>query len=223
MAVTDEAILRIKDLIIQGDLKPGDRLPSEAELATRFGLSRGSLREAVRALSLVKVLDVRQGAGTYVTSLEPDVLLDAVSFLIDFHRDDRLLHILGVRRVIEPTAAAMATTRISDELITTLRDLTSKASALTDVEKLVAYDLEFHRLITVECGNPVLASLVEQFTVPTTRARVWRGLAVTDAIERTIQEHTDIVDAIALRDPALTQARCAVHVAGVEAWLRQAL
>ncbi|MDP9209413.1 MAG: GntR family transcriptional regulator, partial [Actinomycetota bacterium] len=70
MAVTDEAIGKIKDMIVSGELGPGDRLPREADLAERLGLSRSSLREAVRALSLIRVLDVRQGDGTYVTSLE---------------------------------------------------------------------------------------------------------------------------------------------------------
>ena len=64
MAVTDDAILRVKEMIVSGELKPGDRLPREADLAERLGLSRNSLREAVKALSLVRVLDVRQGDGT---------------------------------------------------------------------------------------------------------------------------------------------------------------
>ena len=69
MAVTDEAIGRIKEMIVSGVLRPGDRLPKEADLATQLGLSRNSLREAVRALSLLNILHVRQGDGTYVSSL----------------------------------------------------------------------------------------------------------------------------------------------------------
>ena len=71
VAVTDEAIERIKSMIVSGELQPGDRLPREDELAAELGLSRSSLREAVRALALVRILDVRQGDGTYVTSLSP--------------------------------------------------------------------------------------------------------------------------------------------------------
>ena len=81
MSVTDVAIEKIKEMIVSGELRPGERLPKEADLAQRLGLSRSSLREAVRALSLVRILDVRQGDGTYVTSLESDVLLDAMSFV----------------------------------------------------------------------------------------------------------------------------------------------
>src|SRR5579859_595673 len=77
VAVTDEAIEKIKAMIVSGALRAGDKLPREADLATELGLSRSSLREAVRALALVNILDVRRGDGTYVTSLEPRLLLEA--------------------------------------------------------------------------------------------------------------------------------------------------
>ena len=93
MAVTDEAIEKIKAMITSGALRAGDRLPREADLAADLGLSRSSLREAVRALSLVNILDVRRGDGTYVTSLEPRLLLEALSFIADFHRDDTLFEL----------------------------------------------------------------------------------------------------------------------------------
>lgn len=101
MAVTDEAIEKIKGMIVSGALRPGDRLPKESELAAELGLSRNSLREAVRALSLIRILDVRQGDGTYVTSLDPQLLLEALSFVVDFHRDDTVLEFLAVRRILE--------------------------------------------------------------------------------------------------------------------------
>ena len=107
MALTDDAIDKIKEMIVSGVLSPGDRLPREDELAARLGLSRSSLREAVRALALVRILDVRQGDGTYVTSLSPELLLEAVSFVIDMHRDDSVLHFLEVRRILEPAATAI--------------------------------------------------------------------------------------------------------------------
>src|SRR4051794_15704125 len=115
MAVTDDAIEKIKAMIIAGELKPGDRLPNEVELADRLGLSRNSLREAVRALTLLRVLDTRQGAGTYVTSLEPGLLLETLSFVVDIHRDDRALQLMEVRRILEPAATAMAARIISDD------------------------------------------------------------------------------------------------------------
>src|SRR5947209_19943740 len=104
-------------MIVSGELGPGDRLPKEADLADKLGLSRNSLREAVRALSLIHILDVKQGDGTYVTSLEPRLLLEAMSFVTDFHRDDSVLDFLEVRRILEPAAAALAALKMTDEEI----------------------------------------------------------------------------------------------------------
>ena len=127
MAVTDEAIEKIKGMIVSGALRPGDRLPKESELAAELGLSRNSLREAVRALSLIRILDVRQGDGTYVTSLDPQLLLEALSFVVDFHRDDTVLEFLAVRRILEPAATAMAAPRISEQQLDALCDQLERA------------------------------------------------------------------------------------------------
>src|SRR6478736_9149267 len=128
MALTDEAILRIKEMIVSGQLGPGDRLPREPDLAEELGLSRNSLREAVRALALMNILDVRQGDGTYVTSLNPDLLLDALTFVVDFHRDDSVLEFLRVRRILEPAAAAMAAQQIDETAVAALQRVVDASS-----------------------------------------------------------------------------------------------
>jgi GntR family transcriptional repressor for pyruvate dehydrogenase complex len=221
--VTDDAIEKIKAMIVSGELGPGDRLPREADLAERLGLSRSSLREAVKALSLIRVLDVRQGDGTYVTSLEADLLLDAMTFVVDFHRDDTVLHFFEVRRILEPAATAMAAIAMPDDQIRGLRQVLAELDPDPDVETLVANDLEFHRRVAVGSGNPVLCSLIEGLSGPTTRARVWRGLTQEGAVARTVEQHIAICDAIASRQPDVARSWATVHVAGVEQWLRSAL
>jgi GntR family transcriptional regulator, transcriptional repressor for pyruvate dehydrogenase complex len=223
VAVTDEAINKIKGMIVSGDLSPGDRLPKEADLAERLGLSRNSLREAVKALSLIHVLDVRQGDGTYVTSLEPRLLLDAMSFVVEFHRDDTVLDFLEVRRILEPAATAMAAQHMTDARIAELRGMLTALGDAPTVEALVANDLEFHRLIAMGSGNTVLASLIESLSGPTTRARIWRGLTQEGAVERTRDQHAAICEAIESRQPELARSWATVHVAGVENWLRRTL
>ncbi|GAA0698541.1 FadR/GntR family transcriptional regulator [Kitasatospora atroaurantiaca] len=223
MPVTDEAIEKIKAMIVSGELRPGERLPKEADLAERLGLSRNSLREAVKALSVIRVLDVRQGDGTYVTSLEPDVLLDTLGFIVDFHRDDKVLEFLEVRRVLEPAATAMAAGRMSDEEVAALEELLSGLSGDASLEQLIDNDLEFHRRIAAGSGNTVLSSLIDGLYGPTRRARVWRGLTEEGAVERTRQQHRAILDAIAGRRPDLAHAWATVHIAGVEQWLRGTL
>src|SRR6185437_6705483 len=158
LAVAAEATEKIKAMITSGALRAGDRLPREADLAAELGLSRSSLREAVRALSLVNILDVRRGDGTYVTSLEPRLLLEALSFIVDFHRDDTLLEFLRVRRILEPAATAMAAERVTDAEVADLRELLDRLGPHPEVDDLVANDLEFHRRIAVSSGNSVLCS-----------------------------------------------------------------
>ncbi|MCZ7461293.1 FadR/GntR family transcriptional regulator [Streptomyces sp. WMMC940] len=223
MAVTDDAIEKIKGMIVSGALRPGDRLPKESELAAELGLSRNSLREAVRALSLIRVLDVRQGDGTYVTSLDPQLLLEALGFVVDFHRDDTALELLAVRRILEPAATAMAASAIGEE---ELDRLTAQLDALgpePSVEELVRADREFHRGIVRASGNTVLCSLLDGLSGPVARDRVWRALTRGDAVDRTLHEHRAILAALRDRDAEAARSWATVHIAGAERWLRSAL
>ncbi|CAM5343432.1 FadR/GntR family transcriptional regulator [Streptomyces xanthochromogenes] len=223
MAVTDEAIEKIKEMIVSGALRPGDRLPKESELAARLGLSRNSLREAVRALSLIRILDVRQGDGTYVTSLDPQLLLEAMSFVVDFHRDDTVLEFLAVRRILEPAATAMAVSRLTEAELDALAAQLDALGEAPSVEELVSADLAFHRAIVAGSGNTVLCSLLDGLSGPTTRARIWRGLAREDVVGRTLREHRAILTALRDRDAEAARSWATVHIAGVEHWLRSTL
>ncbi len=223
MAVTEEAILRIKDMILAGELKPGDRLPPEKELSEALGLSRSSLREAVKALEIIRVLDVRRGDGTYVTSLTPSLLLDAMSFVVDLHQDASVLDLFEVRRILEPEAAALAAVRITPADIAHLRTLLSQVDGGTSVDDLVAHDVVFHRSIADLSGNAYLTRLLDTLSSRTLRARVWRGLSEGGSVERTLTEHRAIVDALEAGDADLVRAQVVVHVSGVAHWLRRAL
>jgi DNA-binding FadR family transcriptional regulator len=223
MAVTDQAIEKLKGMIVSGELRPGERLPREADLATALGLSRSSLREAVRALSLMRILDVRQGDGTYVSNLASDSLREAMNFVIEFHRDASVLEMFEVRRILEPAASARAAIRISAEEIAVMEHVLAQATIDSPAEDLVKADVEFHRLVAAAAGNSVLGSLIESLSGPTQRARIWRGMTQEGALQRTLDEHRSILNAIARRDPEMARAWTTVHVAGVEEWLRSTL
>jgi GntR family transcriptional repressor for pyruvate dehydrogenase complex len=223
VAVTDEAILKIKEMILSGELKPGDRLPPEKELGEALGLSRSSLREAVKALEIIRVLDVRRGDGTYVTSLSPSLLLDAMSFVVDVHQDDSVLELFEVRQILEPAAAALATPSITRADVAHLRDLLAQVHGTTSVDELVANDIVFHRYISERAGNAYLTRLLDTLSSSTVRARVWRGLTQEGSVERTLTEHRAIVDALEAGDATVVAAQMTVHVSGVAAWLRKAL
>jgi GntR family transcriptional repressor for pyruvate dehydrogenase complex len=169
------------------------------------------------------VLDVRRGDGTYVTSLTPSLLLDAMSFLVDVHQDASVLELLEVRRILEPAAAALAATRVTPEDIEHLRELLDRVDESTPVDDLVAQDIVFHRSVSALSGNAYLTQLLDTLSSSTLRARIWRGLTQEGAVARTLTEHRAIVDALAEGDPALVEAQVLAHVSGVARWLRRAL
>jgi GntR family transcriptional regulator, transcriptional repressor for pyruvate dehydrogenase complex len=222
VAVTDEAILKIKEMLLSGELRPGDRLPPEKELSEKLGLSRNSLREAVKALELIRVLDVRRGDGTYVTSLEPRLLLEAMSFVVDLHEDASVLDLFEVRRILEPAAAAIATRKAADADIDTLNGLLAEVDQGTSVEDLVAHDIKFHGFISELSGNSYLSSILDSLSSSTLRARIWRGLTEENSVARTLAEHQAIIDAMAAGDAELVRSTVTVHISGVERWLEKA-
>ena len=221
VSVTDAAIEKIGEMIASGQWGPGDRLPRESELAAQLGLSRNSLREAVRALSLIRVLEVRQGDGTYVSSLEPDLLLESTRFTTHLLRDHTILDVFEVRRMLEPPAAALAATRMAEEELVALGAELDRMMTADSVEELVEADVAFHSIVAGAAGNPVLSSLLDSLAARTVRARLWRGIADANALDTTRAEHQRIYEALAARDPELARAATTVHVASVETWLRQ--
>jgi DNA-binding FadR family transcriptional regulator len=223
VSVTDEAIEKIKEMIMSGELAPGDRLPREAELATALGLSRNSLREAIKALSLLNVLTVRQGDGTYVSSLETPLLLETLSFILDLHRDADVLQVFQVRGILEPAATALAAQQADPATVAGLREILDGLGDAPTVPELVASDITFHVRIAEATGNPLLASLIESMSARSSRARIWRGLTQRDAVRQTVAEHRAIVDAIAAGDSEAARAWATVHVSGVANWLHGVL
>lgn len=218
---TDRAIARIREMIVDGDLKPGDRLPPEKQLGETIGVSRNSLREAVKALEVMRVLDVRQGDGTYVTSLDASVIAEALTLVLELHRDDSILEMLEMRRVLEPHATAKAALKIDDATLTALADELRNLDDATGVDDLVAHDLAFHRAIAQASGNRHLAGLLDALAGSTLRVRIWRGLTDSGAVPRTLAEHRAILRALQARDPELARLWATVHVRGVETWLEE--
>lgn len=223
MSVTDAAIERIRDLIAVGQLAPGDRLPPEPELASLLGVSRSSLRESVRALVQANVLDVRRGDGTYVTSLEPQLLLSGLTFVMELFHDRTLLELFEVRRLLEPAATGLAALRISPEMIRELREHLEDMRQSSTGEELITSDIAFHRCVVQGAGNETLVSFLEALLNRTARARIWRGTWDRDALEWTYAQHEMLVDALERRDPSLAVAAATVHLAATEDWLRHLL
>lgn len=224
MPVTDRAIARIQELILAGELRPGSRLPPENELAAQLGVGRSSIREAVKALALIRVVDVRQGDGTYVTSLEPHLLLEGLGFAVDLVQDDSILQVVEVRRLFEPVATGLAAERIDEMALAALEGhVEGMERAGNDQEQLLRCDQLFHKTVFEATGNPTLLSILDGLSSRTVRGRIWRGVIVGDAAAETIREHRAIHSALAAHDRPLAEAAALLHVTTSEQWLRDML
>jgi GntR family transcriptional repressor for pyruvate dehydrogenase complex len=221
--LTDSAIAKLRDMISSGVLRPGDRLPPEAELATQLGASRNTAREAIRALVTARVLDVRRGDGTFVTSLRPELLLDGISFAAEVLQADFSLELVAVRRILEGAATGLAAQRMTDEIIQDLRACLEQMRSAETHEVLVNYDTRFHGIIAAASGNATLASMLGGVSSQTIRARIWRGDLDASVVSRTLQQHEDILVALLRGDPVLAEATAVLHVATTESWIREIL
>src|SRR5437762_14283317 len=218
--VTEGAIDKIRERIVSGAWGPGDRLPKESELAAELGLSRNSLREAVRALSQLRVLEVRQGDGTDFSCLEPGRLLESTGFIRHLLLGETELELYEVRRILEAAAAALAAGRIDAQEKVDLGQSLERMRAAQSVEELVEADVAFHAVIAKAAGNAVLTSLLASLSTRTMRIRLWHGRAADDALEETREEHRRIYEALIAGDPELARATATAHIASGERWLR---
>jgi GntR family transcriptional repressor for pyruvate dehydrogenase complex len=222
--VTDDAIDRIRERVASGEWGPGTRLPREADLAKQLGLSRNSLREAVRALSLARVLEVRQGDGTYVSSLEPGELLEPTLSATHLLQGRTVLELFEVRRMLEPEAAAMTAQRADADVIAALRrELDRMIEAGERTEDLVEADAAFHDVIAGAPGNGVLHALLRSLSTSTMRARLWHGISERGALDLAREEHARIYEAVASGDADVARAATLLHIVTNETWLRNHL
>lgn len=205
-------------MIVAGKLMPGDALPAERELATALGVSRPVVREAIRSLEAVNVVESRRGAGTYVTNLSPELLLAPLSYAFRLVRGS-YLDLFQVRRFLEPAAAAEAAITVAEDKLAEM-DALLRALDESDQDSFPESDLAFHEWIVRQTGNPLLLSVIRgirdlEFTV----------LEVTAATvinrDQSQIEHRAIAQAIRDGDPERAKAAMLLHLARVEDHLRQ--
>jgi GntR family transcriptional repressor for pyruvate dehydrogenase complex len=220
--LTEAAISKMRAMIASGALSPGSRLPPEAELAAELGASRNTVREAVRALVTARVLDVKRGDGTYVTSLRPELLLEGVGAAVELMQEGFSLELIAVRRILEPAATAMAAADIDDETLDALGACLDRMHAATSEAERIGHDADFHALVAATSGNATLASMLAAVSSRTIRARAWRGVTEEGAGASTLRQHQEILAALRDHDASRAEAAALVHVATTEAWFRVA-
>lgn len=212
---------QIRDLIVEGAWRPGDRVPPERDLADQLGISRGSVREALRLLEALGWLEIRPGEGTVVrariTAQSAGPLSDAFS-----PRTVNLGDVWEARKVIEPRAAYLAAERCDKPALRALRaNLKSMEARIRQCEWVRAIDLnpQFHLLVTRASGNGVLADVQE-------RLANFEQVAVNaegnpdfspERVRKVFEEHAAIVDAIQAGNPAEAERAAFRHL--LDSWM----
>lgn len=212
--VAELVISRIMELIRSGALKPGDKLPPERELAQLFDISRPSVRESLRALSIMGVLQIRHGGGVYVSTLETADFLTPLDFFISLDAGN-LMTLFEARIHFEPMMAKLAAARIDTATLARLRaEVDLQRAAPDDIEVFHNSDIEFHRLITEASGNAVLARIGKIIQLLGERARhMLVGVASTR--RQSVEDHVLILGALERRDPAAAAQAMEAHFSNV--------
>jgi GntR family transcriptional repressor for pyruvate dehydrogenase complex len=206
---------RLLSLIQGGQLHPGDKLPPERELAATMRVSRPSLREALRALALMNVIDMRQGDGTYVTSLEPALLTEHLDFVFSLD-DSTFLQLFQARRILEPGIVALAAQTISSKELLELEQCLVKALGCIDNhDAFLQADLELHEKITAAARNPILSRFMTALTRLGVASRR-RTVGIPGVREQSAADHERIVTALKTRDPESARQAMLQHLNHVE-------
>ena len=221
MSALDKALHGLRALIADGALRPGDRLPSEGELCETLGVSRGSLREAIRTLGALGVLETRHGSGSYVSEPRAADLIGSLSLTVGLLPMAGVLELTELRRVLEPHAAALAAARIDAETVEKLDELLGEIEESDDFDDHSRLDHEFHMTISKVAGNDALTSLID---VLRSRSRAYRIHDAHDAAELKLHSdagHRAILRGLAASDPVAASAAASSHVAYTEYWVRK--
>lgn len=222
--ISEEIVEQIKELISAGDLKPGEKIPSERDLAVMLGVSRPSVREAIMVLDAMGLVEARQGGGTYVRSLTSAALSDPLTALVE--ENPALLHALvEVRMGLETWSAHLAAARATDEDIQRMRDL------LAIMEKQAAQggwdaevDSQFHYAITAATHNTLqmhVLNTIHSLFHKTIQVALTEFYRKAGMVELLLDQHRAIYQAIAERDPDKARDAMFRHISLVEEKMSQ--
>jgi GntR family transcriptional repressor for pyruvate dehydrogenase complex len=217
--VSDHAVQQLMFLIETGQLQPGDRLPVEREIASQLGVSRPTVREALRVLEAMGLVEIRRGRGIYAVRRDGGAggLQDNWRKWVVDHRSE-LVEVWQVRAALEAEASAMAAQRATPGELDVLRRIHKEmgdAIAAGDLTAIILTDYQFHSHIAQVSGNRVLRQLVESALSPSDDRNRPRVFSLPGRQERSWQEHGEVLAAIEATDPAEAAAAMRRHLRGV--------
>lgn len=218
---SQRAMERIRDRILSGELAPLTQLPRETDLAQDLGVSRGALREAISALQSLGVLESRHGSGTFVTGLQPSDLLPSLRWANLLQHKDSAIQLAEFRRIVEPTACALAVDRASEQDRREIRRLHDAMQEVTDPREYAALDSDFHQRIIAATGNAILSGVLAALAYGEAWKRMWTAVTREHIPDRTRHEHESLVIAIENGDRDLALATAHAHVSSTQRLLAE--
>jgi len=208
-----EIARRLVEYLLAGEIAPGERMPSERDLAQAFGVGRSAMREAIKSLSLIGLVEVRHGDGTYLSKSDSGFLPQIIEWGL-LAGEPRTRDLVEARQKIEASVAGLAAERRSAEDMTGLREalerMASEASPGGSREAFVEADVRFHLRLAEAANNTALRDVLAGVQA---LLRVWIGrvIAASDP-EASYLEHVPILDAVARGDPGAAQAAMESHM-----------
>jgi len=220
-ALSQEIRQRMQEYILQNHLKAGDALPPESYWTETFGVGRSSVREAIKVLQALGVVEIRHGNGLYVRAVNFDPVLESLSYQMRF-RPQMFAELFRIRVWLESAAIEEAVRDISDEVVAELAAILAEwRRRIQSGESHVELDEAFHRVLYTSLQNSTLLGLFRVFWI------VFQTLDI-DAIRTTdpelgVAEHELLFDAIRARDPELARRRLIEHFAHVQQRIDRAI
>ena len=216
---TEQVVAHIRQLIERGQLRPGDKLPAERDLATKIGVSRPTVRVGLHALAAMGVVKSRHGSGTYIPDGPPTLDSEPLSLLAALHGFTRE-EMYEARRLLEVAAAGMAAERATPEQLATLADeVANLFAALDDPLRFLVHDITFHRSVAAASGNPIIGALVEMVSALYYERRRETAKQASDRdLKEAAELHRRIYQAIRARDPEAARSAMNEHLIRASAY-----
>lgn len=204
-SVVDRVVDQLTGAVINGELKPGDKIPTELELAEAFQVGRNSVREAIKVLQAFGVLDIRRSEGTFVADEFNKRMLDPMLYGLLLQKDSKEIH--DLRQVFDTGVLHVAISNASEPSLASIRlrleELRSVASEKQlSLEKLLAADMAFHDAVVAAAQNPLLSSIagyIDRITIPSRVATV-RGIVDSGQLDTFLDLHERMFDVLENRD-----------------------
>ena len=218
-----QIVAQIETRILNGELRPGEKLPAERELAEQFEVSRTVIREAMKALTQSGLVVIQPGRGTFVTDSTSNVVRHSFDMLVRAGNETGVEDLLEVREILEPAIAALAAVRATDEDILAMEEAAQAMDlALDDPETFVEADLDFHLALAHGSHNTLIPVLIDTL-VELLRENRKRAASVDGGLQRGQAYHKIILEAIEQQDAEAARDAMQAHLVQIKKELASAL